>query len=81
MKAVKFTSNPYVKATQHQINVEMRDLVNTFVRSDSEDLLKKAEEILFPLGWSLEEFQDSNNSPHKRRKRRHNDKNYTGSFS
>ncbi len=67
MKALKFRSNPYVRASWSQINVEMRDLVNTFVSSDSKDLLKKAEEILYPLGWSLKEYQTMNKPP-KRRK-------------
>jgi hypothetical protein len=73
MKEVKFRSNLYVRASPHQVNVEMTNIVNTFVDSDHEDLLKKAEEALYPLGWSLKEYQDLAKSRQKRRKRRHND--------
>jgi hypothetical protein len=74
MKSVKFISNPYVRAHWRQIHVEMRDLVNSFANSNTKDLLKKAEEILYPLGWSLEEYQDSNHLSRKKGKRRHNDR-------
>ena len=73
MKAVKFRSNPYVRASWRQINAEMKDIVNTFVSSGSKDLLKKAEEVLYPLGWSLDEYQKSNGLRRARGKRRHND--------
>lgn len=74
MKSVKFTSNPYVRASHHQINVEMTNIINIFYDSDHEDLLKKADEALYLLGWSLKEYQDLSKSRRKRGKRRHNDR-------
>jgi hypothetical protein len=77
MKSVKFTSNPFIRSTLNVAHAAMNNIVNTFYDSEHEDLLKKAAESLYRLGWTLEEYQESNKPG--RLRRRHNDKRNTGS--
>lgn len=61
---VHFTDNPYIKVSWREATRAMTDLTNTFFDSKGDrndtDLLKEAEKILCRLGWSLEEYQDTN---------------------
>ena len=64
----RFTSNPYIKASWHEVNVRLTKLTNDYLndKNDSSDLLKKAEEVLYKLGWTLEEYQTKNRPKTKR---------------
>jgi hypothetical protein len=67
---VKFTSNPYIKASWHEATAKLTKLTNEYLdeAGSSGDLLKKAEDVLYRLGWTLEEYQELNRPPTKRHK-------------
>ncbi len=55
---VKFISNPYIRASWHEVTTKLTKLTNEYLDSESSgDLLKKAEDALYELGWTLEEYQ------------------------
>lgn len=65
---VKFINNPYMKVSRREVKHVMTDLATTFFSESKHikiDLLKEARKVLYKLGWSLEEFQDT----HKSRRR------------
>lgn len=67
---VQFISNPYIKASWQEVTVKLTDLTNSYMNDteNTDDLLKKAEDVLYKLGWTLEEYQTLNRPPTKQRK-------------
>lgn len=61
---VHFTNSPYIKVSWREATCAMTNLTNTFFDSkggrNDIDLLKEAEKVLYKLGWSLEEYQNTN---------------------
>ncbi len=66
---VKFISNPHIKASWHEVTVKLTNLTNEYLNSSKieGDLLKRAEDVLYELGWTLEDYQTMNRPSIKRK--------------
>jgi hypothetical protein len=64
----QFISNPYIKASWHEVTVKLTKLTNDYLNSSNSggNMLKKAEDVLYELGWSLEEYQTMNRTTKKK---------------
>ncbi len=66
---VKFISNPHIKASWREVTAKLTNLTNDYWNDgkDSGNLLKRAEDVLYKLGWTLEEYQTKNRPQIKRK--------------
>ncbi len=65
---VKFISNSHIKASWHEVTVKLTKLTDEYLNTRIEgDLLKRAEDVLYELGWTLEDYRTKNRSSIKRK--------------
>jgi hypothetical protein len=65
---VKFIKNPYIKASWQEVTFKLTVLTNEYLDNtkSKSGLLKKAKNLLYKLGWSLEEYQTLNRPPKRK---------------
>jgi hypothetical protein len=62
MEKIKFISNPFVRAPWKEVDETANLIVNKYFNfpDKREEMMEMAKKCIYSLGWSLEEYQESN---------------------